>query len=214
MKTRGIRAFLLIALVLLPACGPAASPGPGPPGTILFRDDFSRPGSGWDRHADATNVTDYQGGGYRIRVGEAHEVLWSNPGLRLADGRIEVDATQISGPDDNTFGVLCRYQDARDFYFFLISSDGYVGIGKVAQGVQTLISGARLTRSNAVRLGPLTNHIRGDCVANELILYVNGFRVAEAQDVSFTQGDTGLLAGTYDTAGADILFRNFLVTSP
>jgi hypothetical protein len=214
MRSSDPHSILLIALALCSACGSPAAVGSAPPGAILFQDDFSRPGSGWDRHADTTNVTDYQAGGYRIRVGEAHEVLWSNPGLRFADARIEVDATEIGGPEDNSFGIICRYQDGKDFYFFLISSDGYAGIGKVVKGLQTLVSGATLAKSSAVHLGQTTNHIRGDCVGDQLTLYVNTVRVALARDASLRQGDTGLLVGTYDNPGADILFRNFVVISP
>jgi hypothetical protein len=51
-------------------------------------------------------------------------------------------------------------------------------------------------------------------VASQFVLYANGSRVADAQDSALVQGDTGLMAGTYDTPGADILFRNFVVSSP
>lgn len=214
MKDLAIHILFLVTFGLLPACGLPAVIGPKPSGTILFRDDFSNPSSGWDRRWDSSNVTDYQGGGYRILVGEAHGVLWSNPGQRFGDVRIEVDATKIAGPDDNNFGVICRYQDSKDFYFLLLSSDGYVGIGKVARGAETLISGERMVKSGAVRLGQAINHIRADCFASQFVLYANGSRVAAAQDSGLVQGDAGLMAGTYDTPGADILFRNFVVSSP
>jgi len=214
MNDLALHILFLVTFGLLPACGLPAVIGPKPSGTILFRDDFSNPGSGWDRRWDSADVTDYQGGGYRILVGEAHGVLWSNPGQRFGDIRIEVDATKIAGPDDNNFGVICRYQDSKDFYFLLLSSDGYVGIGKVVRGAETLISGERMVKSSAVRLGQAINHIRADCLASQFVLYANGSRVAAAQDSGLVQGDTGLMAGTYDTPGADILFRNFVVSSP
>jgi len=38
--------------------------------------------------------------------------------------------------------------------------------------------------------------------------------LAEAQDTDFASGDAGLLAGTFDTAGTDILFDDFVVSAP
>ncbi|NJN80226.1 MAG: hypothetical protein HC797_07025, partial [Anaerolineales bacterium] len=44
--------------------------------------------------------------------------------------------------------------------------------------------------------------------------YVNGFQVAQAQDSTLTSGDVGILAGTFDTPGVDIVFDNFVVLQP
>ena len=35
---------------------------------------------------------------------------------------------QERGPDDNDFGIICRYIDDNQFYYAIISSDGYYGI--------------------------------------------------------------------------------------
>ncbi len=51
-------------------------------------------------------------------------------------------------------------------------------------------------------------------LALDLTLYVNGEKVAEAQDEAFTDGRVGLVVGTEATPGLDILFDNFLIASP
>ena len=85
--------------------------------------------------------TDYENGGYRINVIQTTPLSLANPYQSFQnDVRIEVDATKIGGPDDNAFGVQCRYQDVDNYYFFYISSDGYDGIGINNAGTKTIIS--------------------------------------------------------------------------
>lgn len=187
---------------------------PAMPGDVLFQDDFSRTFSGWDRYHDDLYSADYAQGGYRIQIFAPQTDAWANPGLSLSDVRIEFDATKQSGPDDNSLGVLCRYQNAHDFYFFLISSDGYAGIGISLDGRRVLLSGDTMYPSGAVLIGNATNHIRADCIGYQLVLYVNGILVAQAQSSQWAVGDVGLTAGSYDQPGVDVLFTNFTVIQP
>lgn len=215
-------AFVVAVLVLVtlacsfsPVVTPAGGGGGGQPSNILFSDDFSNTNSGWDQVQEDDGVTDYANGGYRIYVNEVNYNMWANPYKSfIGDVRIEVDATKIGGPDDNDFGVICRYQDVDNFYYFLISSDGYAAIGKKVGGSQQLISSDNMQKVDGITPGAATNHIRADCVGSELKLYVNGNLIATATDSSFTSGDVGLMAGTFDTAGTDILFDNFYVYKP
>jgi hypothetical protein len=192
------------------------------PDNLLYKDDFSDPSSGWSSLTDADGITDYDEGFYRIRVDTIGESkngmdMWSHPGVDLqGDVRIEVDATKIGGPDENDMGVLCRYtkkNDAFNFYYFLITSDGYIGIAKMKESDSKLISGEKMTTSDAIKT-TTTNHIRADCIGDKLTLYVNGTQVATATDSEYTGGDIGLIAGSFDTPGVDIHFDNFIVTKP
>ncbi|MCJ7716708.1 MAG: hypothetical protein MUO54_09330 [Anaerolineales bacterium] len=108
-------------------------------GDLLFQDGFSDSSSGWDQVRTMEGMTDYEGDRYRIVVNASNADYWANPGLTFKDVVIRVDAGKETGPDDNDFGVLCRYQDTENFYFFIISSDGYYGIGKVQGGEQVLL---------------------------------------------------------------------------
>lgn len=211
MATPRMTLFPLLG-VLLTGC---ASLGAGlDPGQVIFQDDFSRPTSGWDRYHDTTYLSDYSDGAYRIHVLTPNTDAWANPDLNLSDVRIEVDASKAAGPDNNVFGVLCRYQDSRNFYFFLASSDGYAGIGVYKDGRRRLLSDKSLLPSPAVHRGQGSNHLRADCVGYRLTLYVNGQLVAESQAAEWPSGDIGLIAGTYDLPGADVVFDNFSVLQP
>lgn len=184
------------------------------PGAVLFQDDFSRTSSGWDRYRDAVYRSDYQDGSFRFEVLAPDADVWANPGLDFGDVRIEVDALKVEGPDDNRIGILCRYQDPLNFYFFLISSDGYVGIGLRKDGRGTLLSADTMLPRDAVLQGSVANHLRADCFGSQLRLYVNGISVAEAQASEWARGDVGLLTGTGVQAGVVIDFDNFSVLQP
>jgi hypothetical protein len=203
-----IRPSVLLA-GLLAACSLLELPSE--PGAVLFQDDFSRPASGWDRYRDETYSSDYSDGGYRIHVLRPNTDAWTNPGLDLADAQVEVDATKIGGPDDNVFGLICRYQDARNFYFFLATSDGYTGIGVYKDGRRRLLTDQSLLPHPAVARGAATNHLRADCAGFRLEFYVNGQWVAGAAAAEWARGDVGLIAGTYALGGTEILFDNFTV---
>ena len=196
---------------------PTAQPTTGGSGDILFQDDFSNVNSGWDRSQDSKYFSDYKNGGYRLNVIPANYSIFANPYRSFQnDVSIEVDATKIGGPDDNAFGVICRYQDVDNFYFFYISSDGYVGIGIDNAGKKTIIStsdGNMVSDSNIYQ-GAATNHMRADCIGDTLTLYVNGTQIATATDGTFTGGDVGLIVRTYNVGGTDIMFDNFFVYKP
>ncbi len=215
-------AFLsILAALTLAALGcslftgiaPSSEAG-GPPPGILFQDDFADPSSGWDQVNNPEGITNYENGYYRILVNTTDTDVWANPGLHFTDVIIEVEATKAGGPDDNDFGVICRYKDIDNFYMFIISSDGYYGVGKVKNGELTLVGTDQLQPHKVIRQGAATNQIRADCIGSHLVLQVNGTTLADVVDGEFTSGDVGLVAGTYSESGTDIHFDNFIVRRP
>jgi len=210
-----------LALVLytqacsLPLGGdPAGTPAPELPSNILFQDDFSDPSSGWDSITTPEGITDYTTGAYRIFVNTLNSDVWANPGLEFNDVRVEVDAAKVGGDNNNDFGLICRYLDSENFYFLIVSSDGYYGIGKVAAGQQQLIGSPSMLPSELIRQGVATNHLRADCIGPKLSLYVNDEFLAQVEDPDFTSGDVGLMAGSIESPGVDIHFDNFQVLEP
>ena len=181
----------------------------------LFSDDFSDPSSGWDRVNDEEGINDYSNGGYRIFVNKPNWYFWSNPGLQFTDVVIDVDAQKTAGPDENDYGIICRYQDEQNFYFFTIGSDGFYSISKILNGEESLIGMDKMQYNDtSIKLGSSPNHLTAECVGNNLTLTVNSAVLADVKDADLTSGDVGLIAGTYDTPGVDILFDNFVVTRP
>lgn len=184
-------------------------------GSILYQDDFSRPESGWDRYEDDVYRVDYEQGAYRFHVSAADTEVWARPHLILPDVQIEVIATKVGGPDDNIYGLICRYQDADNFFFFVISSDGYAGIGAHRNGESSLLNEETLQPAAVVQTGNTSNLIRAVCDGSELRLHVNGVLVTRAKaEGNWSEGDVGLIVGTFDRPEVEIEFDNFSVTKP
>lgn len=178
---------------------------------VVFQDDFSDTESGWDEWMDESCLGEYADGAYRIKVDETEYDCWVTLGRDLGDVTVEVKATKAGGPDVNEFGIQCRYQDGENFYFFVVSSDGYYAIGKAVDDEWTDIGADQMQPSDAIRQGDATNTILAECQGDQLTLTVNGEQVASVTDSTFSSGDVGLIAGTFDQGGTDILFDDFVV---
>jgi hypothetical protein len=210
-----ISIFLVLSVLMLQSCSlQELAESATQANAVLFQDDFADPGSGWLQGQDDIGLAEYYNGGFRIAVNSDTAAKVSIPRLQLTDVRIEVNATKISGPNDNEFGIVCRYLDENNFYFFTISSDGYYGIGKYKDNQLHLIGMEKMQTNDLIRQGESTNHLRADCVKTSLRFYINGEKVADVQDSDFSKGDVGLLAGTFRNPGVDIFFDNFSVQKP
>jgi hypothetical protein len=208
---------LLAVLLLGTGCVPRNVPLPGSEtgaGEALFSDNFDNPPSGWGTWNRGGASVEYHGGGLRILVSETQFDFWSVAGQKFSDASITVDAIKMSGPDDNDFGIVCRYLNKDNFYMLVASSDGYYGIAKMKDGQHSMIHAEQLQYSDVIASGQAVNHLRADCIGSNLTLYVNGQKLTEAQDDEFASGDVGVIAGAYDTQGVDILFDNFVVMQP
>ncbi len=181
---------------------------------VLFQDDFSDTAGGWTTLQSDNKLIAYDRGGLRFFMNERQFDYWSRPGLRFSDVHIEVDATKHAGPDDNDFGIICRYQDENNFYSLLVSSDGYYGISKMKNGEHSLVGAEGMRVSETINKGDATNRIAADCSGDTLRLTVNGKKLIEVKDSDFTSGDIGLIAGTGEQAGVDVVFDNLIVTKP
>jgi len=211
-------AYLSVLIVLSLACSTtSATPVPQDltisSGTVLFQDDFASPITGWDRLTTSEGTMDYDGGGYRLLVNAQNTNFWSTPHKNFADVRMEVDSGKLGGSDENRIGLICRFTGS-DYYFFLITSDGFYGVGLYSGGQAVLIGQNELQASSNIKTGMAVNHLRADCAGNTLTFFVNGFQVASVQNSALTSGDIGLLAGTFTEPGVDVIFDNFVVLKP
>jgi hypothetical protein len=219
--------WVLSIVILLSACSGYMNPTPLmptlgigseqglPPSVVLYSDDFSNPQSGWQLSQDVRGSRSaYEHQALRIVVNEVEMDYWSEAPVDYRDGRFAVDASKLGGPDDNYFGIFCRMTDSLDYYAFLISSDGYYGIAKVKSGNYLLLNADAMDFSPMIMKGRGTNRVRADCIGSHLSLYVNGELLVEVQDDDFSVGKLGLIAGSHEVIGVDILFDNFTVYQP
>jgi hypothetical protein len=184
-------------------------------GTVLFQDDFSNNNNNWDTWSGkGGSLVVLQDQTLRIAVEEPQYDYWSMVDKVYTDMRIDVSAAKIGGPDDNDFGIICRFVDKDNYYALLISSDGYTGILKVKQGEYTLLGSGVMEYNEAIRKGDAVNLLQADCVGNVLALTANGHKLLEVQDEDFKRGQIGVIAGTTNSPGTNIYFDNFVVYQP
>lgn len=193
-----------------------ATPPPAPSPTVYriaegevaytYTEDFSKPAGHWGEESDEDGSRAFKDGKYHIRVTSPDLVYWSTAGGNFSDFVLEVEATQVEGPNDNDYGVLVRYVDGDNFYRFKISGDGYYGFDKQEKGEWVTI--LKWTQSAAIKKGRATNVLKIVCKGNQFVLYVNGVKLASPTDGSFTSGDIGLVVGTFEETGVHISFDN------
>lgn len=218
MKMRISWIGIFIILVCLTACRPAFLAADQLPWVgdepILFRDDFSGENIGWATHEDSLSFAGFDLSGYRLWSKMPDFQFWSVPGLNFQDTLVQVRATKLDGPDDNLFGLICRYQDDDNFYALMVGSDGYYGIYKRVDGEQTLINQVHLDFSAAIEQGEASNTIQAICQGDQLALIVNNVSLIQVSDGAFSHGDVGIIVGNFSEPGVDILFDDFIVVSP
>ena len=199
-----LRRWLLTAL-LLAACDAAP-----PVSDLPFRDDFANPGSGWTTtDADQLRIA-YQDGALHFQVDAPDAAAWAVAGKRATDFILDVDATQVEGPDNNHYGVVVRYADAKNFYRLDISGDGYYSIQRYKDGEWVLL--INWLESTAIEQGATSNHLRVIAEGPQLTWIVNGTLVAQIEDADILSGDIGLTAGTFpDEPGVHVAFDNLEV---
>ena len=187
--------------------------------SALFRDSFSEDAScGWVIYSGAESA-EITAGVMRLNVSTSGVVAWTNPGRLFGDTEISVQTRQVWGPNDNAYGVICRYVDEENFYIFLVSGDGYYAIGKYESGQSQVqyLTGEEpnyFVAAEEINKGVATNLLRVTCAGNQLSLTVNGILLASVTDDSFPAGDIGLAANTFETGSVVIEFDNLTVTSP
>ena len=184
-------------------------------GNILLIDNFSTNINNWNVWENKTGsaVSYYQEGLVFVINTPQYDYI-SVPKGSFGNVRVEATANKLTGPDDNDYGIICRYQNEKNYYSFIISSDGYFGIIKVKEGTYQILNSANLEYNSMIHRGYELNHLRADCIGSVLNFYVNATKLAEVTDTDFSGGKVGLIAGSFNAPGVAILFDNFLVLKP
>lgn len=177
-----------------------------------FRDDFESL-TGWFTGNTDKFTVEFEEGGYRMYVNLVTGAwpVYSVREMEFDDISVSVDVMREDGPDGSYFGTVCRFGDLRNYYRFVLYTGGYYEIAKMVDGKITVLD---TDKEVNLILPEKTNTIRGDCVGSILTMYVNGKMAAEVLDSELTSGYTGLVAGTNEKEGLDVLFDNFILSEP
>jgi len=186
---------------------PTSTPVP----SIVFEEDFESPDSGWDPAVDADVERSFEQGRLHVLVKTAPMEAWTgNPELQsLDDFDLEVDATQVGGPDNNEYGVIFRQRDAQNYYAFMVSGAGYFGLFCLVDG--QVYNVVNWTEIDAIQRGQGTNHLRLAADGPQISMYANGELLATVPDNTFRRGDITLVAGTFEEGNVEIAFDNLTV---
>jgi hypothetical protein len=189
---------------------PTAAPSPTPTPNIVFQDDFEAT-RGWYTFESERFQMKYQRGGYVIYNNVLGAEVTSIRTQNHADAHIEVDAARLSGPQNAFFGLVCRYQDDANYYALVIGSDGFHGIALMKGGVLAFIS-PPANPTSAIKGGFAENRISATCHSHNFTLFVNGEKLLQVKDTTFSTGYVGLIVGTTSAAGVEVVFDNFQVS--
>ncbi len=198
--------FLLLAALLLAACGGA--------GSQEYNESFDSTGS-WSSGDDTYTSGAVVDGVYDLLIKGDDVSRWASAGENFSDGVFEVEVVQIDGPLDNGYGMLFRAEpESGNFYLFKISGDGYVWIGRYRdEAEEASIVGDHWIQSSAVKQGlNQSNKLGVQAESGNMIFYVNDQEVGRVTDNSFTSGDIGLYAQTLGFPGVHVQFDNFAVS--
>jgi hypothetical protein len=201
-KWRHVR-YGIVFLTALSIVGCAgAGKAPAEPWRTTFDDD-----AGWVAGSDAVADVTVDEGRLRIHVYNPGQIAWASSEGSWRDLRLTVEATQISGPHDNEYGVLIRMKDDQHFLAFSISGDGYARVARYENGRWTVV-GPDWIPSDAVLQGEATNRLEVIAQGASFDFRVNDLTVLQVEDTALTEGRIGVYAGAFTEGDVVVAFDN------
>jgi hypothetical protein len=178
------------------------------PGFSNFIDNFTDPNSGWPEDKTGVNQWWYANDHYHINVETANTQVVIPSGYILEDSYVITYGLipDQTSPPQAFFGIVCRYQDINNYYFFEISTDGFYRIGKMWNGQWSLIGMGVAKFSTAIQMNDY-NQLMVHCWRNELSLTVNDIFVETVYDNTFNSGEIGLCASAGQVPGMIAAFQ-------
>jgi hypothetical protein len=180
--------------------GPTATPS----ATVIYSETFANPpasGPNGDWNEDSNCF--YNNGGYHIKGG----FVCFSPAAAQSDGSISVDVQQISGDTTLPYGIGFRRPAKDERYEFDVDSAGEWVFAKCDPSSCSSI--VDFTHNSAIKGGlHTTNTIKVTATGSHFDFYVNGTKVGQADDSTYSSGLLGLV-GSDNT---EVVFTNLVVT--
>lgn len=185
----------------LPAAPSISVATPLPPRNETFstilNDPMTSANSGWPNQQQCL----YKADGYHVSQGEYCRA----PVDQFDDGIISVTTKQITGDPNWYYGVFFRSANWDNYYVFIITSNGYWKFSQYyGQHWSDLTPDMP---STAIHKGlDVTNTIKVEMRQAELTFFINGAKVDDLQDVTFSSGYCGVVGGN----NIEVVYTNFL----
>jgi hypothetical protein len=117
-----------------PTAMPTSTFTPVPPSPkYIYSDDFSDNTSGWPEGSTDDSTYLYVDGAYAIVINTKNflQPIVPNDYLGTGDARIEVDVWKVAGSEEGGFGIVCGFENPKNFFIMGISTDGSVGVYQI-----------------------------------------------------------------------------------
>jgi serine/threonine-protein kinase len=190
-----------------------------PTSDALFTDDFSNDNGKWEtvtlEEGDGVSLA-FDNGEYVTRIEKTKWFMFGLLDQEYGDSTFTV-TVRNTGADDATFGLICHYQDDRNYYYAGIGSDGYYAIIRTEDNTDYYLTDATNNQwifSDALPANAQAYTITLECANGEIKLSANGVQVASVQDEKFKEGQPGVFLLTFDKEPGEVRFDNFQVTKP
>lgn len=182
--------------------GSATTIAATPTATVIFQDALTADNGGW---AVDPPHCQYANGGYLI---SNNYVCYAPAGI-IGDATVSVQAKQVQGPTTSLFGIALRRVSKGNFYVFEIDSNSEWDFVKAVNGNATEIVSP--TQNAAIKGGlNVANTLLVRSSGSHFDFFVNGTKVGQADDSTYSSGKAGLEAG--DTM--QVVYNNFKITNP
>lgn len=204
--------LFLLVLLCLTGCTAEGTATPNPT-QALFRDDFSQDRLLWDVFAEADGQAQIADGLMTISVSAPWSVAFSMAAINVSDFDVTVKAILETGEPTNSYGIVFRYVDERNFYRLDLTGDGLWGVSR--RHDDQWISMMELETSPAIRTEPgAVNTLRIVGKDKDFVFYSNGIILGNASDNNIPVGRLGLFASTFDGTTIQVHFDDMTVVQP
>jgi hypothetical protein len=181
---------------------------------VRFWDDFSDPFAEWEAVADGESSAEFEAGDYVVRAREqgASQLLY--PGNCTAnESDVYVQASVIN-PDRSrewSFGVVCGQH-----YIGVHTGGCYVISRAAGDGYEMLTAPTDPSRSNwtasrRIDAGASRYALRVDCGNGQVVLSIDGSRIARVAAPDVRGSRAGLSAAYYGSGEGELRFDDFVV---
>jgi hypothetical protein len=192
-------------------------------GSVILKDDLSRPNGHWVVRADPIGTTRYRDGAYWIIVRRPGQSTTSGrlfKTVRVAD--IQVDVTEESGHSGDAIGVECAMRAHYGYEVDVYPSNHlYAIVKEEGRSAKALVAARTWAATKTVQGIGEQNRLRAYCIGangakpSKIELFVNGRRVAQVGDPRGFDRFTGVALTVYSPhGGAMAAYRDLIVSTP
>ncbi|MBN1316511.1 MAG: DUF1080 domain-containing protein [Anaerolineales bacterium] len=212
-----VKKLLPISIFLLVLTSCSIASGNKLPSGVLYQDDFSADNGTWLLESDMEATASIHDGRLYIDIDSPNLIAWAElKEQTFKDFELELDAIQVGGPDNNSYGIIFRMKDPSAYYRFDISGDGYYALTRrdALDGGSWVWITDDWMESDAINRGASANHIKIIAQDDQFEFWVNGVKISTLQDGAYSSGSIGLDAGTFHESGVQVAFDNLVIREP